>query len=139
MSKREIKWGLCVLVMLSPIFIYELYYGLLLPKQEPKMWATLLCGIISGIGIVVADIFFERKDNEDAEERKKFLNNGMKRYFILIAIVVVLIAISCVILWNSESNAIYYILWEPTAVVFIAAKNGINKLNMESRSGGDWH
>lgn len=129
MSKREIKWVLCVLVMLSPIFIYELYYGLLLPKQEPKMWATLLCGIISGIGIGVADIIFEENDNENAEEKKKFLNNRMKRFFILSAIVVVLIAISCVLLWNSESNALYYILGQAYVIVIVAAKIKIDKIN----------
>ncbi len=46
----------------------------------------------------------------------------MKGYLITAAIIVVVDIIACILLWDSESDALLYILWGSVAVVLIYAK-----------------
>lgn len=45
------------------------------------------------------------------------MSKHLKRFFILVAIVVIVDAVSCIFLW--ENDIIYYILWMSWAVVVI--------------------
>lgn len=46
----------------------------------------------------------------------------MKGFLITAAVVVILDAIACILLWDSDSDILLYILWESLAVVVIYAK-----------------
>lgn len=46
----------------------------------------------------------------------------MKGYLITAAIIVVVDIIACILLWDSDSDVLLYILWGSVAVVLIYAK-----------------
>lgn len=59
----------------------------------------------------------------------------LKGFFITAAIVVVIDAIACVLLWNSDSDILLYILWQSLAVVVIYGKLLLKKLDEDYRNG----
>lgn len=53
----------------------------------------------------------------------------LKRFLILVAIVVVVDAVACVLLW--ENDIIYYILWMSYAVIVIYKNSLVKKIDEE--------